>query len=272
MIPTKNPEQIEKMRAACKIAANVLDRLCQMAEAGVTTYDLDQEGKRLIEEAGAVSACYNYGFGDHRFPAYTCLSVNDEIVHGIGSMKRVLQDGDIISVDISLVYDGWIGDNCRSVGVGQLDEDARRLLEVTEEALYLGIEEARSGHRVGFISNAVEKYVRRQRYGIVREFVGHGVGRSMHEEPQIPNFGSRNRGDYLRPGMTLAIEPMITAGRSAVKMDRDGWTARTKDGSLAAHFEHTVLVTNGEPEILTLPDSWNGQVVRQYESNVANKG
>ncbi|MDP0499087.1 MAG: type I methionyl aminopeptidase [Verrucomicrobiota bacterium JB022] len=272
MIPVKTAEQIEQMRVACKIAANVLDRLCQLAEPGVNTYDLDQEGRRLIEAAGAVSACYNYGHGNHRFPSYTCLSVNDEIVHGIGKLSRVLEEGDVISVDVSLVHNGWIGDNCRTVGVGQISDEAYRLLEVTEQSLYLGIEEARSGHRVGYISNAVEKYVRRMRYGIVREFVGHGVGRSMHEEPQIPNFGSRNRGDYLRPGMTLAIEPMITAGRSAVKMDSDGWTARTKDGSLAAHFEHTVLVTNGEPEILTLPDSWAGKVVRQYEKEFVDKG
>lgn len=271
MIPTKNAEQIQHMRAACRLAANVLDRLCTLAQPGVTTYDLDQEGKRLIADAGAISACYNYGHRSNPYPAYTCLSPNDVIVHGIGSLKGVLREGDILSIDVSLVYQGWIGDNCRTVRIGEVSPAAARLLEVTEEALYRAIAEARNGHRVGYISNAVEKFVRPYQFGIVRDFCGHGVGRSMHEEPQIPNYGARARGVFLRPGMTLAIEPMITAGRSAHQMDADGWTARTKDGSLAAHFEHTVLVTAGEPEILTLPDSWNGQIVRQNVPALANK-
>lgn len=253
MIPIKNARQIAKMREAGQIAANVLARLSRMVEVGVNTYDLDQEGKRLIESYGASSACYNYPHGSLRFPAYTCLSVNDEIVHGIGSLKRVLREGDIITLDISIVHEGWIGDNAKTVGVGQLDEGVKGLLEATHQALHAAIDQARAGNRVGFISHSVESFIRPLGYGIVRDFVGHGVGRTMHEAPQIPNFGPRKRGERLRPGMTLAIEPMITLGQPQIRMGEDGWTALTADASPAAHFEHTVLITQGDPEILTLP-------------------
>jgi methionyl aminopeptidase len=254
MIPIKNQAQIEAMRESCRIAANVLDRLCALVAPGVNTYDLDQEGRKLIESYGATSACFNYPNGSLRFPAYTCLSVNDEIVHGIGRLERVLREGDVVSVDISIVYNGWIGDNCRTVAVGEVAEDVRGLLEATEDALFAAIDQARSGHRVGFISHAVESFISPKGYGVVRDFVGHGVGRTMHEPPQIPNFGPRKRGDRLRPGMTLAIEPMINLGSGRVQMGDDGWTALTHDGRPSAHFEHTVLVTRDEPEILTVPD------------------
>lgn len=254
MIPIKNEAQIAAMREAGRVAANVLSRLAGMVAPGVNTYDLDQEGKKLIEGFGAESACYNYPNGSLRFPSYTCLSINDEIVHGIGDLKRVLREGDIISLDVSVLYGGWIGDNCRTVPVGAVPEEVQGLLDATEEALYCGIDQAKAGHRVGHISHAVESCIAPRKFGIVREFVGHGVGRTMHEAPQIPNFGPRKRGDRLRPGMTLAIEPMITLGSPRVRMGSDGWTALTADGAPAAHFEHTVLVTKDDAEILTMPD------------------
>jgi|TARA_B110000438_G_scaffold275903_1_gene297221 methionyl aminopeptidase len=254
MIPIKTESELTQMRAAGKIAANVLAKLKKLVEPGVNTYDLDQEGKRLIEAYGATSACYNYPNGALRFPAYTCLSVNDEIVHGIGDIKRVLQEGDIIALDVSIVYDGWIGDNAFTVPVGEVSSAVQKLLDESKRALDLAIDEARPGNRVGFISNRVQSHILPLGLGIVRDFVGHGVGRTMHEAPQIPNFGPRKRGETLRPGMTLAIEPMITMGNGKIRMGTDGWTALSADASPAAHFEHTVLVTKNDPEILTTPD------------------
>jgi len=251
MIPIKSDSELKIMRRACCIAATVLDRLCRIVAPGVNTYDLDQEGKKLLSEMDAKSACFGYQAGNLRFPAYTCLSVNDEIVHGIGDLKRVLREGDLISVDVCVDYRGFIGDNARTIGVGTISEENRLLLERTEKALELAIQQARPANRVGFISNAVERYIRPYGYGIIRDFVGHGVGRTMHESPQIPNFGPKNRGERLRPGMTLAIEPMIARGNPKVLMGPDGWTALTEDGSPSAHFEHTVLITRDEPEILT---------------------
>lgn len=242
------------MRTACRIAANVLARMKQLVEPGLNTYDLDQAGRKFIEEYGATSACFNYPNGRLRFPSYTCLSVNEEIVHGIGDLRRVLREGDVISIDVSIVHDGWIGDNAFTIGVGKLDPAVGALLTETRRALDLAIEQALPGNRVGYISHAVESHVVPKGYGVVRDFVGHGVGRSMHEPPQIPNFGPRKRGERLRPGMTLAIEPMITLGRAEVEMGTDGWTALTVDRSPAAHFEHTVLVTTDKAEILTVPD------------------
>ena len=253
MIPIKSGREIEIMRTACRIAATVLDDLCQLVAPGVNTYDLDQKGKHLLANYGGRSACYGYGVGHKVFPAYTCLSVNEEIVHGIGSLKRVLQEGDIISVDVCVEYQGYIGDNARTIAVGEISPEKQKLLQVTQDSLMKAISQARPGNRVGAISNAVERNVRPHRLGIIRDFVGHGVGKTMHEAPQIPNFGSRHRGELLRPGMTLAIEPMIALGRPQVRMLADGWTASTIDGLASAHFEHTVLVTPGEPEILTVP-------------------
>ena len=254
MIPLKTETELTKMRVAGKIAANVLAKLKRLVEPGINTYDLDQEGKRLIEAYGATSACYNYPNGALRFPSYTCLSVNDEIVHGIGDIKRVLKEGDIISIDVSVVYEGWIGDNAYTVPVGQVSPAVRKLLDETKRALELAIAEARPGNRVGFISNRVQSHILPLGFGIVRDFVGHGVGRTMHEPPQIPNFGPRKRGDVLRPGMTLAIEPMITMGKGKIRMAADGWTALCADATPAAHLEHTVLLTKKHPEIITTPD------------------
>ncbi len=252
MIPIKTAEEVERMKAACRIAAEVLAALEQEVTVGVNTYDLDQFARREIEKRGAVSACHNYRIGSQCFPSYSCISVNEEVVHGIGSLKRVIGEGDVVALDVVVSHDGYIGDNARTIRVGQVNPDVDRLVSVTEEALWAGIAVARSGNRVGDISHAIQKYVETRRLSIVREFVGHGVGASMHEEPQIPNFGRRGTGPKLRPGMALAIEPMVNLGRPEVKVLNDGWTVVTSDGFPSAHFEHTVLVTEDEPEILTL--------------------
>ncbi len=240
------------MREACRVAATVLDRMKPFVEPGANTYDLDQEAKRLIAELGGVSACHNYRVGRQTFPSYSCLSVNEEVVHGIGTLKRVLKEGDIIALDVVVSYEGYIGDNAATVAVGEVEPRVAELLKVTETALYEAIKRAKSGNRVGDISNTVQRYVEARDFSLVREFVGHGVGASMHEEPQIPNYGRKGSGPRLKPGMTLAIEPMVNLGGSKVEVLADGWTVVTADRKPSAHFEHTVLVTDGEPEILTL--------------------
>ena len=198
---------------------------------------------------GAKSAFLGY----RKYPCQTCLSVNDEVVHGLAT-DRELHFGDIVSVDVGVFYKGFVGDTARTVAVGGCGVAAQRLMDVTEHALYTGIAAAVAGNRVTDISRAVQNYVEGNGFSVVREFVGHGVGRAMHEEPQVPNFVDRKMNDKLRPGMTIAIEPMVNAGRAAVKILKDGWTVVTQDGSLSAHFEHTVLITDGEPEILTWPE------------------
>lgn len=245
--------EVEAVRESCVIAATVLDKLCQMVEPGVTTYDIDLQGKKLLAEMGAESACFNYQVGNKVYPAYTCLSVNDEVVHGIGKLSTELKEGDNITVDVCVKYNGFVGDNARTLIVGQGSDEMTRLVDSTREALELGIAQARAGNRVGDISHAIQTFVEGKGYSVVRNFVGHGVGRTMHEDPQIPNFGRKKSGAKLYPGMTLAIEPMVCAGSHQLIEDDDQWTARTKDGKPAAHFEHTVLVTGDEPEILTIP-------------------
>lgn len=249
----RSDEEIKSIREACQIAATVLKQLVDTVEEGMTTYDLDQLGRKAIEELGAESACYNYRAGNNVFPAYTCLSLNDEIVHGIGTMRRSIQPGDVVSIDVVVRYNGFIGDNAQTVLIEPVANEDAALIEATRESLNYAISFARAGNRVGDISNAVERFIKRHNYGIVRDFVGHGVGKTMHEPPQIPNFGRRGSGSLLKPGMCLAIEPMINLGTGKVDMLDDGWTAVTQDRKNSAHFEHTVLVTNGEPEILTIP-------------------
>lgn len=241
------------MREACTAAATVLDRLSRHIAPGVSTYDLDQLGKKYIAEEEAESACYNYRVGSRRFPSHTCISVNEEVVHGIGKLQKVVQEGDVVTLDICVIKDGWIGDNAKTFAVGQIGPDVEFLLKSTEEALYCAIDQAVPGNRVGDISHAVQKFIEGRKLSIVREFVGHGVGRTMHEDPQIPNYGRRNTGEKLGPGMTLAIEPMVNMGRPAVNVLADGWTAVSADGKPSAHFEHTVLITEEGPEILTNP-------------------
>ena len=253
MIPLKNSEAIKRMRESCLIAATVLARLKEQVRPGITTYDLDQIGRDLIASLGARSACYGYQLQSRRYPAYTCLSVNEEVVHGIGSLKRILRDGDIVSLDVVVEYNGYIGDNATTVPVGVIAPRTAELLAVTAEALQIGLRQAVVGNRIGDISHAVQSFVESHGFSVVREMVGHGVGREMHEEPQIPNFGRRNTGEKIKPGMTLAIEPMVNLGRHEVRTLADGWTVVTRDGSPSAHFEHTVLTTDSGPEILTLP-------------------
>jgi len=255
MIPIKNPEAIARMRESCAIAATVLARLKEQVRPGITTYDLDQIGRDLIASFGARSACHGYQLHSRRYPAHTCLSVNEEVVHGIGSLKRILRDGDIISLDVVVEYNGYIGDNATTVPVGTIAPRTAELLKVTEEALYLAIKQAVVGNRIGDISQTVQTYVEARGFGIVREMVGHGVGCAMHEEPQIPNFldRPRKRTEEIKSGMTLAIEPMVNLGGHRVKTLSDGWTVVTSDGSPSAHFEHTVLTTDSGPEILTIP-------------------
>ncbi len=243
------------MREACAIAATVLAKLKEHVAPGITTYDLDQIAKNLIAAHGARSADYGYQIGSRRFPAYICVSVNEEIVHGIGSLKRILRDGDIVSLDVTVEYGGCIGDNALTMPVGQIAPQLQKLLHVTEEALHLGIAQAKVDNRIGDISFAIQRYVESNGFSVVRDLVGHGVGFAMHEPPEIPNFGRKGTGPRIRPGMTLAIEPMVNLGGYRTKTLSDGWTVVTADGSHSAHFEHTVLTTEQGAEILTVPRS-----------------
>lgn len=236
------------MRPACTVAGTVLDEVATWLKPGVTTKDIDMFAASRIKHHQAKSAFLGY----RKYPCNICISVNDQVVHGLANQRRV-EFGDIVSLDVGVVYNGFIGDTAKTVAVGGCSVAAQRLMDVTEKSLYEGISAAVSGNRVTDISRAIQKYVEGNGYSVVREFVGHGVGRSMHEEPQIPNFVDPKNNQKLRPGMTLAIEPMVNAGNPGVKILNDGWTVVTQDASLSAHFEHTVLVTEGEPEILTWP-------------------
>jgi len=248
VIVCKSPAELARMSAANVLVADVLSALRGRVREGVTTGELDAFAEAAIVAAGARPAFKGY----HGFPATLCTSVNDEVIHGIPG-ARALCPGDLVSIDLGVVLDGFYGDAAITVPVGPVPDGAADLLRVTEEALYLGIEQARVGNRVSDIGHAVQRHVEAHGFSVVREFVGHGVGKSLHEEPQVPNFGPAGRGPRLVEGMTLAIEPMVAMGRAAVKVLGDGWTAVTKDGSLAAHFEHTVGVTGAGPVILTTP-------------------
>ncbi len=239
------------MRAATRVVADVLQALKAMVAPGVTTADLDAIAESKVRQAGGVPSFKGY----HGFPATLCTSVNEQVIHGIPSPSVKLRDGDIVSIDVGVLLDGFHGDAAITVPVGRVDPKAYELLRVTEESLFAGIDRARVGGRVSDIGHAVQRHVEAHGFSVVREFVGHGVGASLHEEPQVPNYGQPGRGPRLSGGMVLAIEPMVAMGRAAVKVLGDGWTAVTQDGSLAAHFEHTVAVTADGPLILTLPDT-----------------
>ncbi|MFM1768840.1 MAG: Methionine aminopeptidase [Verrucomicrobiota bacterium] len=246
MIPIKTERELAVMRQAGVIAQTVLEEVCAFVQPGRTTREIDDYAAARMRVHGVRSAFLGY----KKFPSHLCLSVNEQVVHGIAG-ERKLHFGDILSIDCGVVHDGFIGDTARTVAVGGCSLEAQRLMDVTEQALYEGIAQARAGHHVGDISRAVQRYVEGHGYSVVREFVGHGVGRSMHEEPQVPNFDDGRKSPALRPGMTIAIEPMVNAGAPEVKVLNDRWTVVTKDGSLSAHFEHTVLITTGDAEILT---------------------
>jgi methionyl aminopeptidase len=249
MIILKNERDVEAMRAAGAVAATVLGEVCKWITPGVTTREIDQYAASRIKLWGAKSAFLGY----RKYPCYVCLSVNEQVVHGLANERRV-QFGDIVSIDVGVIYRGYIGDTAKTIAVGGCGLLEQKLMDVTERALYEGIVQAIAGNRVVDISRAIQTYTESNGFSVVREFVGHGVGRSMHEDPQVPNFVENKASPKLRPGMTLAIEPMVNAGAPTVEILADGWTVVTKDGMPSAHFEHTVLITESEPEILTCPE------------------
>ncbi|GDX08643.1 methionine aminopeptidase [Verrucomicrobiota bacterium] len=246
MIPIKSEREIDKMREACATAAKVLDKLAMLVRPGVTTGDIDEAAADFMSDEQSRSAFLGY----RNFPGNICISVNEEVVHGIGGTRRI-QYGDIVKLDVGVIKGGWVGDTAKTVPVGAIKPAWARLLAVTEDILDRVIPIAEAGRRVGDISAFIEDEVLANGYNVVREFVGHGVGRNLHEEPQIPNFGRAGTGPRLKAGMTLAIEPMVNLGSAAVRTLEDDWTVVTADHMPSAHFEHTVLITKGEPQILT---------------------
>ena len=249
MIIIKNEQEIELIRESCKRIAIVHKELEEYIKPGISTKDIDIMGDRLIRKLGGVPNFLHY----NGYPASICVSVNDEVVHGIPDKHHVLQEGDIVSLDAGMIYKGYHSDAARTHGVGQISPEARKLIDVTRESFFEGIKKACAGNHLYDISNAIDDYVTPFGYGIVKDLVGHGIGTSLHEDPQIPNFAQFKRGPKLRPGMTLAVEPMINMGRPDVEWLDDDWTVVTEDGSLSAHYENTILITeDGEPEILTL--------------------
>ena len=249
-IELKSPDEIDKMTRASKIVAEVLEALRAQAKPGVTTEELDRFAEKFIVERGGVPAFKGYRVRDRVYHHTLCTSINEAVVHGIPS-NRTLKDGDIIGLDLGVIVDGYYGDAAITVPIGSISPAIQRLLAVTEEALYKGIAQAVVGHRISDISHAVQKHAEAAAFSVVTEFVGHGIGRRLHEEPQIPNYGEPGKGPRLKPGMALAIEPMINMGRPETRCLEDGWTAVTRDGSLSAHFEHTIAVTDTGPRILT---------------------
>ncbi len=247
----KTRKEIELMREAGRISAMALKVAGEAVRPGVSTLEIDTIARKYIESQGAKP---NF-LGLYGFPATACISINNEVIHGIPSKDRILREGDIVSIDLGAVKDGYHGDNAATFAVGNISDEAQRLIDTTRESLYVGLKQAVAGNRIGDISNAVQVYCEERGYGVVQDFVGHGVGKSLHEDPSVPNFGSPGRGARLLPGMTIAVEPMINQGTWQVNQLPDGWTIVTKDGKLSAHFEHTVAITNdGECMILTLPE------------------
>ncbi len=252
MITLKSASEIDKMRRAGRIVAEVLEGMREHVAPGVATAELNELAESIIYGYGAIPSFKGYPSGSaHPFPASICASVNEELVHGIPG-PRVLQEGDIISIDVGAILDGYHGDAALTLPVGKISPETQRLLEVTEGALYEGIAAAKVGNRSGDISAAIQSYVESRGYNVVREYTGHGIGRSMHEDPQVPNHGQPGRGAPLRKGMTVALEPMVLTGDVRVKVLDDHWTVVSRDGKLTGHFEHTIAITNGEAEILTL--------------------
>lgn len=248
MISVKRPDDFARMRRAGMVVARIHEAVRDAAAPGVALRDLDEIAARIIADGGCTPNFLNY----HGFPATTCLSVNDEIVHGIPS-KRELEEGDVLSVDAGAIFEGWHADAAITFGIGQVPQEAQRLIEVTERALWAGIEATAPGVRVGDIGHAISEVARPHGYGVVREYTGHGIGRQMHEDPQVPNYGTPGKGMRLKAGMAIAIEPMFNIGGHETRVLDDHWTVVTADGSLSAHFEHTIAITPDGPEVLTLP-------------------
>jgi len=250
MISIKTTRELNLMREACRISANALKVAGQAIEPGISTKEIDDIVRRYIQKQGATPSFLGYG----GFPASACISVNNVVIHGIPSKHQKLKNGDIVSIDVGAFINGFHGDNAYTYACGDISKEAQALLDATRESLYKGIEQAVAGNRVGDIGHAVQEYVESRSYSVVRDFVGHGVGAKLHEDPSVPNYGKAGRGVRLVPGMVIAIEPMITAGDYKVKVLEDDWTTVTTDGSLAAHFEHTVAITPDGPVIMTIPD------------------
>lgn len=248
MIIVKSDSEIKKMSEACRISAQALKVAGEYMHEGVTTYEIDNAIRKYIVSAGAKPSF----LGLYGFPASACISVNDEVIHGIPSKKVHLKNGDIVSVDVGAFYDDFNGDNAFTFAVGDIASDVKKLLEVTQKSLLLGIEQAKPGNRIGDISHAIQEYVESFGFGVVKQYVGHGVGQKLHEDPEVPNFGMAGKGPRLVKGMTLAIEPMINLVGAGVKQLDDGWTVKTKSGSASAHFEHTIVITDKGSKILTV--------------------
>ena len=248
LITLKSPRELDCMRKAGRITAAARKLAGELVAPGVTTLEIDTAVRKFIESQGGKPSFLGYG----GFPGSACVSVNDVVIHGIPSKKVVLKEGDIVSVDVGAFVDGFHGDCAATFPCGKVSEEAQRLIEVTEQSFWEGMKYARAGQRVSDISHAVQQYVESHGYSVVRDFVGHGVGRKLHEPPEVPNYGAAGHGPRLQPGMTIAVEPMVCQGDWHVQVLKDGWTTVTADGSLAAHYENTILITNGEPEILTV--------------------
>lgn len=254
MIYLKSESEIDKMRESAQIVSRTLAEVAKHIEPGVTTAKLDQVAEEFIKKNNARPAFKGYGPKRNPFPATLCISINEEVVHGIPSEKRELQEGDIVSIDCGVEKNGYFGDHAYTFAVGECEDEKIRLLRVTLESLYKGIEQAVHGNRIGDISNAVQTHCEKEGFGVVRDLVGHGLGKSLHEDPSVPNFGKKGRGDRLRSGMALAIEPMVTLGSWKVTTQDDGWTVVTADKKVAAHYEHDVIVQEGKAEILSTFD------------------
>jgi len=247
-ISIKSEKEIQLMRESGKILAAVLRELEDEICEGISTLDIDKKCFELIKKYGCTPSFLNY----NGYPASICVSVNDQVVHGIPNKKKILKNGDIVSLDCGVIYQGYHSDAARTLAVGEISDEAKRLIDVTRQSFFEGIKYAREGYHLYEISAAIQNYVEANGYSVVRDLVGHGIGRVLHEEPQIPNFAQRRRGPALKAGMTLAIEPMVNQGRFEVYWEDDNWTVITADGSLSAHYENTVLITDGEPELLTI--------------------
>lgn len=247
-VSIKSEREIELMREAGRILARVHEELGKMLKPGISTLDIDRTGERLIRSFGCVPSFKNY----NGYPASICVSVNDEVVHGIPNKHRILREGDIVSLDAGVIYNGYHSDAARTHAIGKISAEAQQLIQVTRECFFEGIKYAKAGNHLNDISSAIQAYAEHFGYGVVRDLVGHGVGKALHEDPEVPNFAQKRKGIRLCPGMTLAIEPMINMGRADVVWLNDDWTVVTDDGSLSAHYENTILITKGEPEILSL--------------------
>jgi len=255
VVTIKSKQEIEKMREACRVAAIAQKAVEEAIKPGISTWELDKIAEKAMRENGAIPAEKGYPSGVKGipdFPGSICSSINDEVIHGIPSKRAILKEGDIVSIDLVALKDGFNGDCARTYVVGKIDKNTQKLLDITKQAFFEGIKYARKGNRIGDISHAIGEFVEKNGFSVVKEFQGHGIGRSMHEDPGIPNYGKAGRGIRLEPGMTLAIEPMVIQGSDGILELDDGWTIITEDGTNAAHYENTILITENEPEILTI--------------------